>query len=90
MAGGSKRPDFLLSLDGEQFYLEAVRVGRKPAELAKERRLNEVYRVLEEMRVEDFARVATLDGWHQPTCYARTEGRGASHLARPSQPRPGS
>lgn len=52
--GRTTRPDFLVQHGDESFYLEAVSVGRDPREVAEDRRLEAVYRVLSDMRVADF------------------------------------
>jgi hypothetical protein len=52
--GRSTRPDFLLTQGDESFYLEAVSVGRASEGVAEDRRLDQVHRVLAEMKVEDF------------------------------------
>jgi hypothetical protein len=53
--GRSSHPDFLLSRGNERFYLEAVTVGRSPAERAEEARLSQVHQLLAEMLIEDFS-----------------------------------
>jgi hypothetical protein len=45
----------LLSRDGQRFYLEAVTVGRSPAERAEEARVSQVHRLLTDMLIEDFS-----------------------------------
>lgn len=49
------RPDFLLTKGDERFYLEAVTVGEPDAQIAEDQRLQQVYRVLSELRVRDFS-----------------------------------
>lgn len=49
-----RRPDFRISNGRESFFLEAVAVGRPPAEIAADNRLNAVQRVLQELRVKRF------------------------------------
>jgi hypothetical protein len=51
----SGHPDFLLSREDQRFYLEAVTVGRSPAERAEEARLAQVHRLLADMLIEDFS-----------------------------------
>ncbi len=53
--GRTTRPDFHITLDERSFYLEAVTVGRPPAEIAEDRRLDQVHRVLSDMLIEDFS-----------------------------------
>jgi hypothetical protein len=53
--GRSSHPDFLLSRGDERFYLEAVTVGRSPAERAEEARLSQVHQLLGDMLIEDFS-----------------------------------
>ena len=52
--GSTNRPDFRLDYDGSAFCLEAVSVGQPPHTIAEDRRLQEVHRVLEEMRINGF------------------------------------
>jgi hypothetical protein len=51
----SARPDFRITLANAAFYLEAVTVGRAPAEIAEDSRLDQVHRVLADMLIEDFS-----------------------------------
>lgn len=53
--GRSSHPDFLVSRDDERFYLEAVTVGRTPAERAEEARLSQVHQLLADVLIEDFS-----------------------------------
>jgi hypothetical protein len=55
--GSSNRPDFLLEKLGERFYLEAVKVGEDRQSLAEKQRLEEVQRILSELRVKNFSLV---------------------------------
>jgi hypothetical protein len=48
------RPDFLARRGSDRFYVEAVSVGRDQTEIAEKRRLDEVHRVLAEMKVTGF------------------------------------
>lgn len=47
-------PDFRLEGGGEHFYIEAVSVGRRAAHIAEDSRLQQVHRVLTEMRTRGF------------------------------------
>jgi hypothetical protein len=51
---GATRPDFLVVGADQRFYLEAVRVGRPPEEIAAERRLGDVYAVLDTVPADRF------------------------------------
>lgn len=53
--GATARPDFLIELGAAAFYLEAVSVGLDPAAAGEDRRLEAVYAVLHDMRIEDFS-----------------------------------
>ena len=55
LPGRSTHPDFLMGRDDGRFYLEAVTVGRNPAERAEEARLAQVHRLLAELLIEDFS-----------------------------------
>jgi hypothetical protein len=54
LAGATTRPDFYLERGSTRFYVEAVSVGQDPLSNAEDRRLQDVHRVLEELRIEDF------------------------------------
>src|ERR1035441_4062513 len=49
-----RHPDFLLSSGDDQFYLEAVRVGRSRSEIADEKRLDVVKRVVNRIPADQF------------------------------------
>lgn len=71
-----RRPDFRISNGRESFFLEAVAVGRPPAEIAADNRLNAVQRVLQELRVKRFyRRIHPLRDRGIPSRDAKTEGR---------------
>jgi len=53
--GTSTRPDFCLGKDGGSFYLEAVSVGRDRKEIAEDKRLSQVHRVLADMKIKDYS-----------------------------------
>jgi hypothetical protein len=53
--GTSNHPDFHVTLNsGEVFYLEAVGVGQDGSAISRDQRLQDVYRVLEAMKITDF------------------------------------
>jgi hypothetical protein len=53
----AKRPDFRLTRGDDVFYLEATSVGRDVSEISEERRLEEVHRVLADLKIQDFSLV---------------------------------
>jgi hypothetical protein len=55
LPGLRTHPDFRMACDDQVFYLEAVSVGQLPAEIAEDRRLDGVYQILANLRIENFA-----------------------------------
>lgn len=49
------RPDFRIHSADGGFYLEAVRVGDNGAKIAADRRLDAVYQVLSDLKIQDFS-----------------------------------
>jgi len=53
--GSTARPDFRLDRGSDRWYLEAVSVGQPQQEIGEDQRLKDVYSILAELRVENFA-----------------------------------